>query len=172
MAYLIISASLHKRSRSRVLAEFALEVFKEKNSEAELIDLRDYPLPFCDGGESFGHPQVAELKTKILNSEGILVAAPVYNYDLNAAIKNVLDLTASAWENKVVGLMATAGGRGSYMAPMNFLNALMLNSRCLVIPRYVFALESEIQEKNFTNPQIPDRIRELVSTMLRLSKFS
>ncbi|NOX88786.1 MAG: NAD(P)H-dependent oxidoreductase, partial [Calditrichaeota bacterium] len=146
MAYLIISASLNKKSRSRVLAEYAADVFVSRGIEAELVDLRDYPLPLCDGGESFNHPLTKQLQEKISRAEGILVGAPVYNYDLNAAIKNVFDLTGSAWEGKIVGVMVTAGGRGSYMAPMAFMNALMLNSRCLVIPRFVYAPEKEVTE--------------------------
>lgn len=47
------------------------------------------------------------------------MAAPVYNFDLNAVSKNLYDLTGSTWEGNLVGLMAVAGGRASYMAPMS-----------------------------------------------------
>ena len=42
----------------------------------------------------------------------VLLAAPVYNYDVNAAAKNLVELTGRAWEGKVVGLLLSAGGRG------------------------------------------------------------
>ena len=40
----------------------------------------------------------------------IIVATPIYNYDANAAAKNLVELTGSAWEDKTVGFLCAAGG--------------------------------------------------------------
>ena len=170
MNYLIISSSLNKQSRSRVLARYARSIFFESNKKVAFIDLQDYDLPFCDGGPSFDHPQVRELQRQIRNAEAILVAAPVYNYGLNAASKNLLDLTFSSWEEKIIGLMLSGGGRNSYMAGMGFLNSLMFNARCLIIPRFVYALEEEIGETEIQSVEIRRRVSELVQTAIRLTE--
>jgi len=59
---LIISTSLNTNSRSWVLAQFALSVFNEKGVDAELFDLRDVDLPFCDGDKCYDDPTVKKLK--------------------------------------------------------------------------------------------------------------
>ena len=170
MEYLIISASLNKTSRSFVLSQSALEVFKQYRRQAELIDLRNYQLPLCDGGETFNHPHVKQIKQKIEKASALIVAGPIYNYEMNASLKNLFDLTGSAWEGKIIGLMAVGGGRNSYMAPMNFLNSLMFNARCLIVPRYVYALENQISETQPLPTEITKRINELVETTIRLAE--
>ena len=170
MNYLIISSSLNKQSRSRVLARYAKNIFSKSGKIVEFIDLQDYDLPFYDGGPSFDHTQVKELQRQIGQADAILVAAPVYNYGLNSAVKNLLDLTISSWEEKIVGLMLSGGGRNSYMAGMGFLNSLMLNARCLIIPRFVYALEEEISETEIQSSEIKQRISELVETAIRLTE--
>ena len=67
------------------------------------------------------------------------MAAPVYNYDVSASAKNMIELTGSAWEDKIVGFLCAAGGMSSYMSVMAYANSLMLDFRCVVIPRFVFA---------------------------------
>ncbi|MDK2986469.1 MAG: hypothetical protein PWQ96_2113 [Clostridia bacterium] len=89
---------------------------------------------------------------------------------ISCAVKNLYDLTGSAWEGKLVGLMAVGGGRASYMAPMNFLNGLMLNARCLVIPRYVYALEKEIDQETLKSEEVKQRIEQLVKTTIEMAE--
>ena len=77
----------------------------------------------CDGTGSFDHPSVKTL-TGIIDAAGaILVSSPVYNYDLSAAAKNLMELTGSAWTEKPVGFLCAGGGRASYMSPIGFANA-------------------------------------------------
>ncbi len=170
MSYLIISSSLNKHSRSRVLARHAQTIFASFNRQADFIDLQDYDLPFCDGQDTLNHPQVLHLKSLIGRAKTLLLAAPVYNYGMNGALKNLFDLTTSAWQEKLVGLMLAGGGKASYMAGMSFLNSLMINARCLIIPRFVFALEGEIGASQIQSQEIERRLRELVETALRLSE--
>ena len=39
----------------------------------------------------------------------IVLATPVYNYHVSAATKNLIELTGSAWEDKLVGFLCAAG---------------------------------------------------------------
>ncbi|MDP6500219.1 MAG: hypothetical protein QF847_03295 [Candidatus Marinimicrobia bacterium] len=61
----------------------------------------------------------------------------MYNYDVNAAAKNLLELTGSGWNEKTVGFICNAGGDKSYMSVMSFANSLMLDHRCKIIPCFV-----------------------------------
>src|SRR5438105_347459 len=105
--YLVISSSLRPESLSRRLGQ---QLASDLGGAAEHIDLREFPLPICDGESAYSDPNVAKLSGKIDAARVILVATPIYNYDANAAVKNLVELTGSAWENKIVGFACAAGG--------------------------------------------------------------
>jgi len=168
--YLVVSCSLRPASRSRILARRAYERLTTAGHEAELIDLVDHPLPLCDGNNSCDAEHVAKLDTLIRNAQGVLIGTPVYNYDASAATKNLVELTGQAWMNKVVGFLCAAGGSGSYMSVMSLANSLMLDFRCLVIPRFVNATKEAFTEGRVSDSQVDDRIQELAETLTRLSK--
>ena len=167
--HLIISTSLNPNSRSGILAQHALTDFKDKSMAAEIIDLRDYDLPFCDGDTCNKDAVVKELKEKITNSKSIILASPIYNYDVNAVAKNLLELTGSAWTEKVVGFMCSAGGKGSYMSVMPFANSLMLDFRCHIIPRYVYVTGDAFDGLLIANEEVISRIEELVDSIISWS---
>ena len=168
--YLVISCSLRPASRSRILARRAHECLTTAGHEAELIDLIDHPLPLCDGDTSYDAEHVAKLDALIRNAQGVLIGTPVYNYDASAATKNLIELTGQAWTNKVVGFLCAAGGGGSYMSMMGLANSLMLDFRCLVIPRFVYATKEAYAEGRVSDSKVNDRIQELADTLTRLSK--
>lgn len=168
--YLILSTSLNPGSRSRVLAKIVLQHFEKKTAAVEFIDLSALSLPMCDASSCYSHPQVLELEPKISAARGIVVATAIYNYDVNAAAKNLLELTGDAWSDKVVGFVCAAGGQGSYMSVMGFANSLMLDYRCLIVPRFVYAPRSEVTDKTFGDRAINDRIEQLASEMVRVTE--
>ena len=168
--YLVISCSLRPASRSRILARRAHECLTTAGHEAELIDLIDHPLPLCDGDTSYDAEHVAKLGALIRNAQGVLIGTPVYNYDASAATKNLIELTGQAWTNKVVGFLCAAGSGGSYMSMMGLANSLMLDFRCLVIPRFVYATKEAFAEGRVSDSKVNDRIQELADTLTRLSK--
>ena len=148
------------------MAEYILNHFNSKNTNLELIDLRNYDLPLCDGDESSDTLQVQELKTKIRNAQGILIATPVYNYNINAALKNLIELTGSAWTDKVVGFICSAGGKNSYMSVMSLANSLMLDFRSIIIPRFVYSDDNSEQ----LDSSIKKRLDQLSSELIRFVK--
>src|SRR5882762_7860297 len=106
----------------------------------------------------------------IEHADGILIAAPVYNYDVAAATKNMIELTGSAWENKIVGFPCAAGGMGSYMSVMAYANSLMLDFRCVIIPRFVFATSEGFDGENITDKKVVRRIETLADELVRFTK--
>jgi len=164
--HLIISCSLNKNSKSKLLAEYAFSLFSE---EVKMIDLQDFELPFCDGDSCYSYPIVDELKDIIVNAKSIIVASPIYNYDLNAATKNLIELTGRSWTEKVVGVLAAAGGKNSYMSPMSFFNNMMLDFRCIIIPRFVYADRECFLDESIIDKDTKQRIKDLVNLCTRLS---
>ena len=148
------------------MAEYVLTHLEAEKVNIELIDLRNYDLPLCDGDESSDTLQVQELKTKIRNAQGILIATPVYNYNINAALKNLIELTGSAWTDKVVGFICLAGGKNSYMSVMSLANSLMLDFRSIIIPRFVYSDDDSEQ----LDSSIKKRLDQLFFELIRFVK--
>ena len=70
----------------------------------QFVDMRELPLPFCDGDAAYAHPHVTTIKTAIQQADAVVIASPIYNYDFNAVAKNLLELTGRVWLGKVVAL--------------------------------------------------------------------
>jgi NAD(P)H-dependent FMN reductase len=167
---LVISASLNSDSNSRILAQEALLVLAQDGHAAQLLDLREHPLPLCDGGPAYGHPSVASVRTLVAQADAIIVATPIYNYDGTAALKNLIELTGRAWENKVVGFLCAAGGKSSYMSIMPLANSLMLDFRTIIVPRFVYATGEAFTDGKLVDPEQIRRVAELARKTARLSE--
>ena len=165
--YLIISGSLRSTSLSRVMAEALVKAYDSLKIPSSLIDLREFTLPLCDGESAYGHRHVATMNAEISAARVIIVATPIYNYDANAAVKNLLELTGSSWEDKTVGFLCAAGGGSSYMSIMGLANSLMLDFRCLIIPRFVYAHGKDFVEGQPTSA-LAERIQELAAASVKI----
>jgi FMN reductase len=169
---LVISASLNPDSNSRTLALTAAGALRAAGREVDVLDMREPAiagLPICDGAEAYGHPALDALNARIAGAEGILCAVPIYNYDINAALKNLVELTGSSWEDKTVGFLCAAGGQSSYMSVMAFANSLMLDFRCVIVPRFVYTVSRDFGPDGKPTEAIARRVEELASALVRLS---
>jgi FMN reductase len=166
----IISSSLKTESNSRILAREAQRVLESEGAPATLIDLRDFPLPLCDGATAYAHPNVARVGEVLRAADTLLIATPIYNYDATATIKNLIELTGDAWENKVVGFLCAAGGMSSYMSIMSFANSLMLDFRSVIVPRFVYATGTAFSEDQIVDAEIRERVAEMARFAAHLGR--
>ena len=166
---MIVSCSLSSDSRSHRLAAAAEAALQAAKCQVTLVDLREYDLPMCDGETSYDAPGVQELTKLVKRSDVILLAAPIYNYDLNAAAKNLVELTGSAWKDKVVGFLCAAGGRSSYMSPMGMASSLMFDFRCVIVPRFVYAVGEDFRDAGDLSEKIQERVVQLCIEAVKLA---
>ena len=166
---LVLSASLNPGSRSRLLATACRQRLESIHREVTWFDLAATPLPFCDGAAAYGDPNVVELGKHIEAADAIFIASPVYNFDVNAALKNAIELTGKKWTEKVVAILLAAGGAGSYMSAMGLANSLMLDFRCLIVPRFVYATGESFEGNQLADDAIQLRVEQLVEETLRVS---
>jgi len=167
--HLVISTSGNPDSNSRRMGRIALSHLQERKIDCAWIDIHEMDLPLCDADKCYGMPGSRKLSAEIEAASGILVAAPVYNYDVAAAAKNMIELTGSAWENKIVGFLCAAGGTASYMSVMAYANSLMLDFRCVIIPRFVFATSEAFDGNNITDKKIIQRIKGVADELVRFT---
>src|ERR687897_506631 len=120
MNVLILGCSLNPDSNSQILARDAARVFESLGAPATMIDLRQHPLPVCDGETGDGN--TAAITAAVRAADAVVFAVPIYNYDVNAAAKNVVEHVGSAFEGKLIAFLCSAGGSASYMSVMSLAN--------------------------------------------------
>ena len=122
MAQLVgISGSLRKESLNRKLLRAASESMPE-GSVLEILSIDEVPLYNGDLEEEQGVPAaVEELKNRLAEADGLVLATPEYNGGIPGVAKNVLDWLSRPADDiprvlrgKPVALMgATPGGMGT-----------------------------------------------------------
>ena len=166
MSYLVISTSLREGSRSKIMAKAVAENVKD----SEFFDLQKKPLPMCDGDKCYDLPEVINFRKKVKNAKGIIMAIPIYNFNVSSGAKNVIELGGKMFYDKVFGFICAAGGKSSYMSVMSFANSLMIDYRCFIIPKFVYALKNDFNGIEITNPEIKERVVKLGNDLVRISE--
>lgn len=169
MSHLIVSCSLNPNSKSAILAQALANVYSSRDQPHQLIDLRQFELPFCDGASCYNDPNVVKITDQIRLASSIAIATPIYNFHAGASTRNLLAVTGHAFDEKVVGILCASGGPRSYMASMGLANSLMLDFRVIVIPRFVFASADSFDNNAIADEQITGRITELADELERIS---
>jgi FMN reductase len=82
----------------------------------------------------------------------------------------MIELTGQAWNDKIVGFLCAAGGQNSYMSVMAYANSLMLDFRCTIVPRFVYATSEAFDDGTIIDRTITKRIQELAGEIMRFVK--
>jgi FMN reductase len=140
------------------------------NEEVEFYDLQENPLPMCDGDKCYDLPEVIDFRKKIDKASGIIMAIPIYNFNVSSGAKNIVELGGKKLYDKNFGFLCAAGGKNSYMSVMGLANSLMIDYRCYIIPKFVHALKKDFDEIKVIDSDIKERIEELGKEMIRITK--
>src|ERR1700719_1569133 len=168
--YLVVSTSGNPDSNSRRMGRIAFRHLEKAKVDCAWLDISELDLPLCDADACYIKPGSQKVSKALKAAEGILLATPVYNYDVSAAAKNLVELTGSAWEDKVVGFLCAAGGMNSYMSVMAFANSLMLDFRSVIIPRFVYATGRAFDGDKLKETEVGERVAELATELVRFTK--
>jgi NAD(P)H-dependent FMN reductase len=89
------------------------EAKKVEGVEVEVLDLRDYPMPFFDEPESpsykkapYTNPVVQKWTAKIADGDAFIVVTPEYNHSPSAVVKNAFDYVGSEWNKKPIAFVS------------------------------------------------------------------
>jgi FMN reductase len=171
---LIVATSLRPKSRSFILAEYALERLRERYPDvtADLIDLRSVtPMPLAgspDADTEEAQAVLAPLFARMRQATHVLLAVPIYNFGVGAAAKNLVELMVPGdidLEGKAVGFLCSAGGLRSYMSVLGLANSLMLDFRTWIVPRFVYATGSDFTDGQMTGMEVSKRVEQLLEEM-------
>lgn len=164
-----ISGSPRPNGRTTLALLIALEAAKREGVETQLISLADLKIEPCIGCVSEDlkkckFPCVIEddarlVYNAILESHGIILATPIYWYNMSGLMKNLIDrltvfenmihIDGRSWmEGKAVGFIAIGDDTGCIAVIQNLM--AILNSMGALIPPWALAYHSsqESIEKN------------------------
>ena len=104
-------------------AKWIAEKAKLKGLDVEILDLRDYPLPFFDEAMSptaaagkegaYPYPVSAKWTAKIGEADGFIMIAAEYNHGYTAVLKNAIDYVSPEWNKKPVAFVGYGGVGGA-----------------------------------------------------------
>ena len=111
--------------------------------EVELLDLRDYPMPFFEepvspAQSNFETPEgiVADWTKKIDEADGFIMVTPEYNHGPSAVLKNAIDYTFYPWHKKPVGFVSyglVGGSNAVQQLRQNIAEVQMASVRTAVL---------------------------------------
>ena len=145
------------------------ELGKLESITAELLDLRDYPLPFYDEPVSpmrlngnYSTPQIKKWSEKIKEADAFIIIAPEYNHGYTAVLKNALDHLYPEWNFKPVGFISYGSVGGARVIEQ--LRQVAVELQMLPIKN---AIHAPIDLYMQTMTLAPDAAPELFNKFLR-----
>lgn len=122
---------------------FSLATGSHTGAYYELVDLKDFDLPFFTGPvppmameKNYSDPRVKAWSEKIDSFDGFVFVTAEYNRSIPAPFKNAFDTLASEWQGKPVGLVGYGYGSGGQGA--------MNTWRVVVTPMRMQPLEQQV----------------------------
>jgi NAD(P)H-dependent FMN reductase len=120
----VIVGSTREGRFSEKPAKWILEHLKKREGvDAQLLDLRAYPMPFFDQPVPPAMPGRAPYKNEVVQrwtaaierSDGFVFVTPEYNYGPAAVLKNAIDWVYPEWKRKAACFVSygSAGGTRS-----------------------------------------------------------
>jgi chromate reductase len=179
---LAFSGSLREDSYNKKLINEAAEMARQQGATVNIIDLKDFSMPFFDEDieKAQGMPSNAKkLRAQMIASNGIIIATPEYNASLSAILKNALDWASrsedgkpsrDAFKGKKFALMSASQGPGGGARALAHLKAVIENAGGEVvdmqtsIPTAQSAFNSQ---GKLENPAIKDKLKSEIELLLK-----
>jgi len=151
----LIIGSTRKIRFSEKVCYWTLSVINNyKDVDIEVLDLRDFLLPFLEKEENLNEKDLEILnkwKAKINEADGYLIISPEYNHSFPAVLKNNLDYLYEEWFYKPVTFISYGSLGGARSIEQLRLVAIELR---LIPLRNSLHLPYEVIKKDKSNEEI------------------
>lgn len=130
----VILGSIRKIRRGQRVAQWLMGRLQDyKEAEFELLDLRDYPLPFFEEDNSpdclencYQTPGAQKWAEKIGEKDGFIIITAEYNHGPTAVLKNAMDYVYTQWIKKPVMFVGYATGSSGAMRAVEQLRLISI----------------------------------------------
>jgi NAD(P)H-dependent FMN reductase len=158
----IIGSTRPTRAADLVVPWLASKTAEHKAFDAEIVDLRDWPLPifaehFGTVGDfndpTYSNPIVKAWNSKIKEADAYIVVTPEYNHSIPGGLKNAIDsvFASFGFRNKPVACVGYAGGPGGGIRAIEHLAQVFIETEAVpirnnvVIPAVTSAFDAQGQ---------------------------
>jgi len=180
-----ILGSPRKKGNTEILLDLALEEAQKNGILVSKISLRDKVIAPCNGclkcretGKCVIKDDMEEVYKKMLESDGILWATPVYFWSMSSQTKIVMDRTYALTfpklqlASKIGGLILVAGSRGCVNAANVFHMYFSYNHMFFAEAAWGYAQEKGAIKKNaFAMNAAKEMIHQMISLIHANLKF-
>jgi NAD(P)H-dependent FMN reductase len=161
----IVGSTRPTRAADLVLPWLTVKVSAHEAFDAEIVDLRDWPLPIF--GEHYGtigdfsdptysDPIVKAWNNKIKSADAYVIVTPEYNHSVPGGLKNAIDsvFASFGFRNKPVAFVSYAGGQTGGVRAIEHLAHVFVETETVplrnsvVIPNVRDAFDADGQPKN------------------------
>ncbi|GAA1363864.1 NADPH-dependent FMN reductase [Brevibacterium luteolum] len=151
---------------TRTAMNYAMEALGRLDPEIEtqLIDLADYDVQFSDGRDYIEYTgDTRTVAEALMSADAIIIGSPIFQASIPGALKNVFDLLpVSAFEDKVVGIIMTAGSPKHYLVAEHQLRPILTYMKAQVVQSYVFVEAKDVYRGEIISGDVTLRIDRLV----------
>lgn len=155
MKILAIVGSLRSGSYNRQLAEHVKSLADARGVEFEILDYTKVPF-FNEDLEDPELPEVAEVRQKVREADGVWIFTPEYNHFFSGVLKNLLDWLSRPVSGKpqlLAGKPVAISGAGLGMAGTSHVQdhlmtlLSVLNMKIMCSPRITIPRANEIADE-------------------------
>lgn len=171
----VILGSTRPNRKSEIVAPWVLaEMKKQADINVELINLRDWPLPFFNEATQITDPEQISLplakqwSNKIKQADGFLIITPEYNHGYTAVLKNALDYLYTEWHRKPIAFVSYGGSTGGSRAVEQLrLVALELKMVPVSTAVHLVRFKQELDEQGIPkNPVYGKTLEKLLGDLI------
>jgi NAD(P)H-dependent FMN reductase len=144
--------------------------------EFEIVDLRDYPLPFFEGASPFYVPVSNEIAQrwgkKVAELDGYIFVTAEYNRSITGVLKNALDWAYREYNRKpaaYLGYGSVGGARAVEQLRLINVELQMAPTRSGVHIAGADAFALLIQGKSFEELELPNLVKSAQSMLEELA---
>jgi NAD(P)H-dependent FMN reductase len=163
--FVIIGSTRPGRAADHVIPWLTEKVAGLQAFDAEIADLRDWPLPIF--AEHFGtigdlndptysEPLVKAWNSKVKSADAFIIVTPEYNHSVPGGLKNAIDTVwlSFGFRNKPVAFVSYSGGQTGGVRAIEHLNHIFVETESVplrnsvVIPAVGDAFDAAGQPRN------------------------
>lgn len=154
--------------------QWIFELAKERpDMNVELLDLRDFPLPFFNKRqtpssikEPYSDPEIQKWTAKIAEGDAFIIATPEYNHGYPAVLKNAIDYVHKEWHKKPIGFVSWGSAMGVRSVEQLRLVFIELQAALMRTAVHILSPWTFLDEKGMPKPGAMDQYKNSAETML------
>lgn len=173
----IIGSTREGRFSDKAASWIFEEIKRQQRIVVEMLDLRDYDMPFFNEPVSPSYKQepyknevVARFTKKIEEGDAFVIVTPEYNHGTSGVLKNALDWVYPEWNNKPVAFMSYGGVGGARAVEQLRLNVIELQMvpirNAVYIPQHWNLLDENGNLKNGALDPFKENAEALINQLM------